>query len=167
MLIIITKGLTKVKKVKLKTLVLAIAMSMGGSTFAGLVNINKADSDALAQNLKGVGVKKAEAIVDYRKKHGSFVKIEDLVNVKGIGEGILEKNVEDISLSEGVVTVVESEKTVMKKPVVISKIIPSKGAVKKKPVDEKNVMAKADKKVFKKTVIEVPPKSIGSPKSVE
>ena len=50
-----------------------------------LVNINTADVDTLSE-LPGLGPKKAEAIVAYRERNGEFRSIEELVNVKGIGE---------------------------------------------------------------------------------
>jgi len=58
------------------------------------VNINKADVKTLS-TLKGLGPKKARAIVAYREEHGRFKSVEDLNQVKGIGKGIiarLEKN---------------------------------------------------------------------------
>lgn len=55
------------------------------------VNINTADAATLADGLKGVGLKKAEAIVAYRNEHGPFKSVDELVNVKGIGEKSLEK----------------------------------------------------------------------------
>jgi competence protein ComEA len=53
------------------------------------VDINKATMDEL-HFLKGIGHSKAVAIIKYRKKH-SFKKIEDIMNVKGIGKKIFEK----------------------------------------------------------------------------
>lgn len=63
-------------------------------SFGGLAatNINTADVQTLAQVLHGVGVDKATAIVAYRDLNGPFQQIEDLINVKGIGPAILEKN---------------------------------------------------------------------------
>jgi competence protein ComEA len=49
------------------------------------INLNTATVDQLA-TLPGVGRKTAELIVEYRTKNGGFKKIEDLMNVKGIGE---------------------------------------------------------------------------------
>ena len=49
------------------------------------VNINSARVDELATS-PGIGPVKAEAIVKYREKHGSFKKLEDLKEVKGIGD---------------------------------------------------------------------------------
>ena len=48
------------------------------------VNINQADVSALT-TLKGIGPKKAEAIVAYRTAHGPFKAVSDLAKVKGIG----------------------------------------------------------------------------------
>ncbi len=55
------------------------------------VNINTADADAL-MTLKGVGAKKAEAIIAWRKANGNFISVEQLMDVKGIGESIFEAN---------------------------------------------------------------------------
>jgi competence protein ComEA len=60
--------------------------AMGG----GLVNINTASSEAL-QTLPGVGPATAEKIIAYREENGPFVVIDDIINVKGIGEATLEK----------------------------------------------------------------------------
>ena len=77
--------------------VLGIFSSAG---YAAPVNINTADAVALAESLSGVGPKIATSIIAYRKKHGPFAKIEDLVNVKGIGPKTLEKNRKDILLTD-------------------------------------------------------------------
>jgi competence protein ComEA len=52
---------------------------------AAPVNLNTATQPQL-EALPGIGPKVAERIVEYRQKNGSFKKIEDLMNVKGIGE---------------------------------------------------------------------------------
>jgi competence protein ComEA len=59
------------------------------SAFAG-VNINTADSKTL-ESLPGIGTAKAQAIIDYRTAHGNFKSIDDLKNVKGISDKILEQ----------------------------------------------------------------------------
>src|SRR5690606_10647541 len=59
------------------------------------VNINTADVETLAQ-LKGVGSKKAQAIVAWRDANGGFTSIEQLLEVKGIGEATLEANREKL-----------------------------------------------------------------------
>ena len=55
----------------------------------GKVNINTATLEEL-QTIKGIGKKKAEAILQYRKEHGAFRTKEDLLQVKGIGKKALE-----------------------------------------------------------------------------
>jgi competence protein ComEA len=55
------------------------------ATAASPVNLNSA-SVAQLQSLPGIGASAAQRIVDYRQKNGSFKKIEELMNVKGIGE---------------------------------------------------------------------------------
>lgn len=62
------------------------------------VSLNKGDAQTLATVLKGVGLKRAEKIVSYRKDHGPFKAIEELANVKGIGVATVEKNRARISL---------------------------------------------------------------------
>jgi competence protein ComEA len=52
---------------------------------AAVININTATLDQL-DALPGVGAKLAARIVDYRQKNGGFKKLEDLMNVQGIGE---------------------------------------------------------------------------------
>ena len=59
--------------------------SKARATAANPVNLNSA-SAAQLQTLPGVGASAAQRIVDYRQKNGSFKKIEELMNVKGIGE---------------------------------------------------------------------------------
>lgn len=62
-----------------------------------MVDINKADVETLAL-LKGVGEKRAKAIVAYRELYGEFNSLEDLLNVKGIGEQMLVHNKKRIKL---------------------------------------------------------------------
>ena len=54
------------------------------------VDINHASKSEF-KSLNGIGVKKAESIVNYREKHGCFRKLEDLMDVSGIGKGIFKK----------------------------------------------------------------------------
>lgn len=61
-----------------------------GLTTNGLININEADSQSL-QEIPGVGPATAEKIIEYRNLNGKFKSIEELTNVKGIGEKTLEK----------------------------------------------------------------------------
>ncbi len=64
------------------------------------VDINTANAQTLARVLKGIGPKKAAAIVVFRKKNGPFKAISDLDKVRGIGKKIIEKNKGKIILSK-------------------------------------------------------------------
>ena len=52
---------------------------------AGAVNLNTASAAEL-DALPGIGAKTAARIVEYRQKNGPFKKIEELMNVRGVGE---------------------------------------------------------------------------------
>ena len=69
-----------------------------GALFAS-VDMNNADSKSFT-NLKGVGAKKAKAIVAFRDANGCFTSIGGLALVKGIGEKTVEKNKADLVLGE-------------------------------------------------------------------
>lgn len=64
--------------------------------YAGPVDINTADAATISAELKGIGLTKAQAIVEYREKHGPFKSAADLSLVKGIGERTVEQNRENI-----------------------------------------------------------------------
>lgn len=57
---------------------------------SGLININEAPESELVK-LNGIGEVKAAAIVEYRRNNGNFRRIEDILNVSGIGEKTFEK----------------------------------------------------------------------------
>ena len=81
---------------KLSTFVAALAFCV--NAWAGSVNINTADAQALADNIVGVGPKIAAKIVEEREKNGPFASIEELLRVKGIGPKTLEKNRDSLLL---------------------------------------------------------------------
>jgi len=83
----------------LRILITSLFLLFSSVAFSNPVNINTADAEALATALKGVGSVKAQAIVSYREKHGSFMSINALYNVKGIGEKIVEENKENMIIS--------------------------------------------------------------------
>lgn len=70
------------------------------SVFAKPVNVNSADAKTLAESLSGIGMKKAQDIVQYRTENGLFKTKEDLMKVKGIGEKTVQKNASDILFSD-------------------------------------------------------------------
>jgi len=74
------------------------AVPVAASAGAERVNINTADAPSMAASLRGIGLRKAEAIVAYRAEHGPFKAIDDLVNVKGIGAKTLEQLRPQLSL---------------------------------------------------------------------
>lgn len=75
-----------------------LLLSTASSVFAAQVNINTADADTIATEISGIGQNRARAIVEYRKENGKFMTVDDLTNVKGIGEKTVEKNRNNISL---------------------------------------------------------------------
>lgn len=62
------------------------------------VNINTADKDTLSENLTGIGPAIAERIISYRNYYGGFQTINELKNVKGIGDKIFEKIKDNITV---------------------------------------------------------------------
>jgi len=56
------------------------------------INLNTADAETLKRELSGVGMAKAEAIVKHRETNGSFLTIDELLEVKGIGKALLDRN---------------------------------------------------------------------------
>ncbi|CAM3790090.1 MULTISPECIES: ComEA family DNA-binding protein [Pseudomonadaceae] len=63
------------------------------------VNLNTADAATLQRELAGIGATKAQAIVAYREEHGNFASVDELLEVKGIGEATLEKNRDKLSVN--------------------------------------------------------------------
>lgn len=58
--------------------------------------LNQADVDTLTQSFKGIGRKRAEAIIAYREANGGFKTIEDLALVKGIGKAFVDRNLQKL-----------------------------------------------------------------------
>ncbi|MEE1922837.1 helix-hairpin-helix domain-containing protein [Pseudomonas sp. 148P] len=56
------------------------------------LDLNKADAATLQSQLSGIGKSKAEAIVAYREEHGDFASVDELLEIKGIGKALLERN---------------------------------------------------------------------------
>jgi len=79
--------------------ILVAGLAWGGLALAGSVNINSADAATLASELKGIGPAKAAAIVEYRQKHGQFRSVDELAQVKGVNQKLIDRNRTDLRLS--------------------------------------------------------------------
>jgi len=78
-------------------LLLIALLVVPGFVIAGdKININTASKDQLCE-LTGVGPAIADRIIEYREKNGPFKSIEEITQVKGIGEGIF------LKIKEGIV----------------------------------------------------------------
>lgn len=85
----------------LSRLVCALGLGLAGINLAfAAVNINTA-TPADLDGVKGIGPSKAQAIVDYRSKHGPFKSLDDLKNVKGFGEKSIAKLKAELTVSGG------------------------------------------------------------------
>ena len=82
-----------------KRLLLVLLASAPLYAFAGPVDINSADAETISAELKGIGLSKAKAIVEYRSKHGPFKSAEDLTLVKGIGDATVERIKADVRVA--------------------------------------------------------------------
>ncbi len=63
------------------------------------VNINTADAQSLQNALKGIGPKRAAAIIAYRTQNGPFKSADDLTKIKGISQKVVDENKDHIILS--------------------------------------------------------------------
>lgn len=85
---------------RLTTILLTALFSL--AAWAGEpVNVNSASAEEIAENLKGIGMSKAQAIVAYREENGGFSHVDQLVNVKGIGVRTIDQNRGMILLQDG------------------------------------------------------------------
>jgi len=71
---------------------LAAGLLLPLSALAGPVDLNSADAATLAKELDGIGMARAQAIVEYRERNGKFRSADEILNVKGIGPSVLEQN---------------------------------------------------------------------------
>ncbi|MEE9142999.1 MAG: helix-hairpin-helix domain-containing protein [Gammaproteobacteria bacterium] len=72
----------------LVSLLLAVSFGLNAEP----VDINTADAETLSAELDGVGEKRAQEIVRYRKEYGPFESVDELTNVKGVGQKVLDDN---------------------------------------------------------------------------
>jgi competence protein ComEA len=69
-----------------------LVMEISPKAESDKIDMNQADAATLQRELAGVGEAKAKAIVAYRESNGPFSSVEELLEVKGIGKAILDKN---------------------------------------------------------------------------
>jgi competence protein ComEA len=128
-----------------KSFVFAIVLSiLSLPSFADVVNINKANAVTFQYYLKGIGLKKANSIINYRTEHKEFKTIEEIKEVRGIGDKIFNTIKKNLSLTKGVVSLQTSEETDVKKTPIS----------KKKATAEKKLKKKSEKNEEKKTETE-------------
>lgn len=76
-----------------------LVMEISPQVQSDKVDLNQADASTLQRELTGVGEAKAKAIVAYRESNGPFSSIDELLEVKGIGKAILDKNREKLEVN--------------------------------------------------------------------
>jgi len=81
-------------------LIISLFIGLSSLVKAEVIDINTADAQTIASNTKGIGLVKATAIVNYREKNGAFHSIDDLTSIKGIGKKTIEKNRQNLKLSQ-------------------------------------------------------------------
>jgi len=143
----------------MKKLLLALALCFALSGIAvAAVNINTATKEELT-SLKGVGEKRAQEIIDYRKKNGDFKSVDDLEKVPGIGPGLMKQIRSEVSVTGKTIVNKPADKgskaqvaqPAKSKAPETKKAEPAKGSEKSKVDDKSKVPAKADEKAGKKT----------------
>jgi len=65
----------------------------------GKLNLNIADAQTIQSELSGIGEAKAQAIVAYREANGPFSSVDELLEVKGIGKSLLDKNRDKLDIN--------------------------------------------------------------------
>ena len=101
----------------MKKLFLALIMCVAlAGTAAAVVNINTASKEELT-TIKGIGDKRAQEIIDYRKKNGDFKSVDELEKVPGIGPGTMKQIRANVTVSGDTVIPKKAEPAKDTKPV--------------------------------------------------
>jgi len=82
----------------IKALAAIAALTFSSLTFASPVNINTATASEISEALNGIGMVKAQAIVDFRTTNGLFSSADQVTMVNGIGDSTYEKIKQDVLL---------------------------------------------------------------------
>ena len=84
----------------LRKFLLVVALSVPTLLLAAqTVDINTADKETL-MSVKGIGEKRAEAIIAYREQHGPFQTVDQLSEVQGVGQAIVDTNREQLKAGQ-------------------------------------------------------------------
>ncbi|WP_426619382.1 ComEA family DNA-binding protein [Pseudomonas rustica] len=75
------------------------AVEASASAEHSKLDLNDADAATLQKELAGIGAAKAQAIVAYRETNGPFASVDELLEVKGIGKAILDRNREKLEVN--------------------------------------------------------------------
>ncbi|MDR2875859.1 MAG: helix-hairpin-helix domain-containing protein [Methylobacillus sp.] len=86
----------------MKKLLIALLFSLSFATFGAFaaVDLNTASQTEL-ESVKGIGPKKAQAIIEYRQKNGLFKSVDELDNVPGFGKKTVDLVKKDLTVSGG------------------------------------------------------------------
>ena len=76
-----------------------LVMEISPKAESDKIDMNQADAATLQRELAGVGEAKAKAIVAYRDTNGPFASVDELLEVKGIGKAILDRNREKLEVN--------------------------------------------------------------------
>ena len=87
-----------------RTLLFTMLAAGAEASWCTPVNVNTADATTIASSLSGIGAVKAQAIVDYRQKHGPFRSVDELAQVKGISQKLINRNRADLRLDRAPAT---------------------------------------------------------------
>ncbi|WP_166224507.1 ComEA family DNA-binding protein [Pseudomonas atagonensis] len=77
----------------------SVSVDVSAASQSAKVDLNDADATTLQKELSGIGEAKAKAIVAYRETNGPFASVDELLEVKGIGKAILDRNREKLEVN--------------------------------------------------------------------
>ncbi|WP_338585407.1 helix-hairpin-helix domain-containing protein [Pseudomonas sp. MAG733B] len=77
----------------------SVVMEVSAQAQSAKIDLNAADASTLQRELAGIGAAKANAIVAYRETNGPFSSVDELLEVKGIGKAILDRNREKLEVN--------------------------------------------------------------------